>query len=253
MKLVYRTLMLAALVPFGAGWAQTAPATDAPAPAADGTAPVVAPPPPPPAAPAPPPVPAPKALAVFVAVQGAATGPFDQAKLAEMAKQGQLTAQSMVWKEGMAEWALATGIPEVKQILDASTPKVDVKALLVGTWEGEPQQEPIQWASPGATQTISGATTYGADGSMSFYGNMIIDMNDPNMPPITMLLSGEGTYEVRAMGEKDMVITPNIMVTASGGGMPGTQERVTTPTRYTIIDENTLRHTDSGAISRRIY
>lgn len=267
----FRTLILAALAPFGASFAQTTPVTEAPATAAPATAapaatapataapatkPPAAPapavtPPPPPAATTPPPVPAPQTLAVFVAVQGAATGPFDEARLKDMAAQGQLTAQSMVWKEGMAEWAAATGIPEVKQILDTTTPKLDVQALLVGSWESPPQQSPMV-GYPGATQTISGTTTYGADGSMSVYGTMVMDSYDAVMP-VTLILSGEGTYQVRAMGEKDIIVTPNIMITASGNGMPPMQERLTTPSRYTIIDENTLRSVEDGTISHKVY
>ena len=48
----------------------------------------------------PPPIPT---VAFHVAVNGQATGPFDISVLAQMATSGQLTAESLVWKSGMAQ------------------------------------------------------------------------------------------------------------------------------------------------------
>ena len=59
----------------------------------------------------PPPIPA----AVYhVAVNGQATGPFDATTLAQMVASGQLTANSLVWKNGMAQWAKAGTVDELK-------------------------------------------------------------------------------------------------------------------------------------------
>lgn len=52
-------------------------------------------------APVPPPVP--RSL-YYVAVNGAATGPFDMAVLKQMVAAGEFTRDSLVWKPGMAEW-----------------------------------------------------------------------------------------------------------------------------------------------------
>ena len=52
----------------------------------------------------PPPIPT---VAYHVAVNGQATGPFDISVLTQMAAAGQLTADSLVWKNGMAQWAKA--------------------------------------------------------------------------------------------------------------------------------------------------
>ena len=52
----------------------------------------------------PPPIPT---VAYHVAVNGQATGPFDISVLAQMATAGQFTADSLVWKNGMAQWAKA--------------------------------------------------------------------------------------------------------------------------------------------------
>lgn len=59
----------------------------------------------------PPPIPT---VAYHVAVNGQATGPFDLSMLTQMATNGQFTADSLVWKNGMAQWVKAGAIDELK-------------------------------------------------------------------------------------------------------------------------------------------
>ena len=59
----------------------------------------------------PPPIPQ---SAYHVAVNGSATGPYNLSVLQQMAASGQLTKDSLVWKNGMAEWAKAGAIDELK-------------------------------------------------------------------------------------------------------------------------------------------
>ena len=59
----------------------------------------------------PPPIPV---VAYNVAKDGKPTGPFEMAKLAEMASSGELLPDSLVWKQGMATWAKASSIDELK-------------------------------------------------------------------------------------------------------------------------------------------
>ena len=67
----------------------------------------------------PPPIPV---IAYHVAVNGQATGPFDLSTLAQMASNGQLTADSLVWKSGMVQWAKAGTIDELKNVFSAIPP-----------------------------------------------------------------------------------------------------------------------------------
>lgn len=67
----------------------------------------------------PPPIPT---AAYYVAVNGQATGPFDATTLAQMAESGQLTADSLVWKNGMAQWEKAGDVDELKYLLPAIPP-----------------------------------------------------------------------------------------------------------------------------------
>lgn len=69
----------------------------------------------------PPPIPA---VAYHVAVNGQATGPFDLAVLQQMAVAGQLVAGSLVWKVGMAEWAKAETVDELKNLFANVMPPI---------------------------------------------------------------------------------------------------------------------------------
>ena len=69
----------------------------------------------------PPPIP----TAVYhVAINGQATGPFDATTLAQMVASGQLTANSLVWKNGMAQWATAGTVDELKNLLANGMPPI---------------------------------------------------------------------------------------------------------------------------------
>lgn len=57
-------------------------------------------------------------VSIYVAIGGQAQGPFDYNMLKEMVKTGGLTAQTLVWKEGI-EWTPAIQVPEVASILNA--------------------------------------------------------------------------------------------------------------------------------------
>lgn len=59
----------------------------------------------------PPPIPT---VVYHLAVNGKATGPFDIDTLSQMANAGQITAESLVWKKGMAEWIKAGAVDELK-------------------------------------------------------------------------------------------------------------------------------------------
>lgn len=67
----------------------------------------------------PPPIPV---IAYHVAVNGQAAGPYDLAALTQMAIAGIFTKQSLVWKQGMAAWATAETVQELKTVFDAVPP-----------------------------------------------------------------------------------------------------------------------------------
>jgi membrane protease subunit (stomatin/prohibitin family) len=68
--------------------------------------------------------PLPLQIQLFVAVNGQQTGPFDQAALQQMLLSGQLTRDSLVWKQGMAAWGPAGQVPELSELFGAVPPPV---------------------------------------------------------------------------------------------------------------------------------
>jgi membrane protease subunit (stomatin/prohibitin family) len=68
---------------------------------------------------APPPLPG-----FFVAVNGQQSGPFDMAALQGMIQQGQFNKESLVWKNGMANWVKAGEVPELQSLFGAAPPPI---------------------------------------------------------------------------------------------------------------------------------
>ena len=60
--------------------------------------------------------------AYHVAVNGQAAGPFALSTLAQMTANGQLTGDSLVWKNGMAQWEKAIAVDELKGLFSKMPP-----------------------------------------------------------------------------------------------------------------------------------
>lgn len=76
----------------------------------------------PPAAPGAMPPPLPSAVQFYVALNGQQAGPFDEAALQGYAASGQLTAETLVWKAGMANWTKAGEVAELAGVLGSAPP-----------------------------------------------------------------------------------------------------------------------------------
>ncbi len=57
-----------------------------------------------------------------VSVNGAQAGPFNMQQLRQMALNGQLTPQTYVWKQGMANWEFANNVPELASLFAPPVP-----------------------------------------------------------------------------------------------------------------------------------
>ena len=68
---------------------------------------------------APPPIPS--GPTFFAAIGGQQAGPFDTAALKAQIESGNVSRETLVWTEGMAEWAPADGVEAVRSLF-ASTP-----------------------------------------------------------------------------------------------------------------------------------
>ena len=68
------------------------------------------------------PPPMPQQVMYHVAVGGVQQGPFPVVQLQQMAQQGQLIPDTLVWTAGMAGWAAANSVPELSQLFGAVPP-----------------------------------------------------------------------------------------------------------------------------------
>lgn len=67
----------------------------------------------------PPPIPN---VQYHVSVNGSQAGPFNLQQLAQMVQNGQLTKQTYVWKQGMANWDFAGNVPELASLFTPPIP-----------------------------------------------------------------------------------------------------------------------------------
>ncbi len=202
----------------------------------------------------PPPPPPPTGMKVFVAVNGQTTGPFDEAQLKTMIQAGNLKPDTLIWKEGMANWSAASTVAEMQPLLVAAKPAFDAKGFLVGTWEARDLKVPMPGVPEGGL--MSGTTAYSPDGSFRSFGMIRVNMPDPMRPGATNLMQlriqSVGTYTVTPMSETRFVIQTDSTVTMSvGNGIPPTTEKATGSQTIDILDRNTVR-SDEGYVSYRI-
>lgn len=70
------------------------------------------------------PPPVPPALTFHVVVNGQQAGPYDLNTLKQMAMQQQFTKDTLVWREGMANWTAAGQVPELSNIFGSVPPPI---------------------------------------------------------------------------------------------------------------------------------
>jgi membrane protease subunit (stomatin/prohibitin family) len=74
------------------------------------------------ASPAAAPPPLPGQASFYVALDGKQAGPFDSASLARLASEGKVNRDSLVWKQGMANWTPAGQVAELGNLFGATPP-----------------------------------------------------------------------------------------------------------------------------------
>lgn len=70
------------------------------------------------------PPPLPLQVQFYVAINGQQSGPFEMVILQQMAQSGQLTRDSLVWKQGMAAWDAAGQVAELSGVFGAVPPPI---------------------------------------------------------------------------------------------------------------------------------
>ena len=80
----------------------------------------------------------------YAVVQDQQAGPFNLGQLQEMWSQGQLNAQSYVWREGMAGWEPITSVPELAQLHSAASAAASQRGQQREAQQREAQQREAQ-------------------------------------------------------------------------------------------------------------
>ena len=99
------------------------------------------------------------AVQFFVHLNGQQMGPYPMATLKQGAESGQFTAQTPVWREGMANWTEAGQVPDLQSLFQAAAPPP------FGGASGGPPPFPGQAAAPPAAPPGPPATPPTGDGS----------------------------------------------------------------------------------------
>lgn len=70
------------------------------------------------------PPPLPPSLKFFIVINGQQNGPHDMQSLKNLVSQGQLTKETLVWREGMANWTAASQVAELTSVFGSVPPPV---------------------------------------------------------------------------------------------------------------------------------
>jgi len=70
----------------------------------------------------PPPIPQP--VQYYVAINGQQAGPFDAAALRQKIAEGAVTRETLVWKQGMANWTAAGQVADVAMMFGSVPPPI---------------------------------------------------------------------------------------------------------------------------------
>ena len=63
-------------------------------------------------------------VSYMIGVNGQQAGPFDWNQLQQLVQQGQLTQQTYVWKQGMANWEFAGQVQELQPLFMNAAPQM---------------------------------------------------------------------------------------------------------------------------------
>lgn len=216
---------------------------------------------------APPPLPveAP-ALSYFIDEGGSPAGPFDRAELEARVAGGTLDPETLVWTDGMADWADAGSIAELQDVLggdaaplvfsadgtadplddvDVASEEVSESALSVAEFAGTWLQTtvvPLDGLGEGRAEITY---VFSADGSYSMEGEIIAELNGT---PLEMFLTSEGVLTVQDVDAElfDMTLDGTMSMAIPTMGMEPVAEPISETTRYRRIDEDTIAEALTG-------
>ena len=189
------------------------------------------------------PPPLPVLPAYYVGIAGKPVGPLDEAALREKVASGDLDEDSLVWTEGMADWAPAADVTEIAALLEPEAPAMGAKAGdgktpkpaaadasgLAGGWEidGMIKIEGIGYVPADVLQVFN------PDGSYRASGTIISTVPGYGPQPVEMTVETVGSWTARVLADGSVELT---LHGASSVGVPSLGlAPVKSPVNETVI------------------
>lgn len=192
---------------------------------------------------APPPPPPPPQTRYYVLVNGAQTGPFTPEEIRRKAANGEISAATLVWTEGMAQWTEIGEVSELASLVPASkapaAPETDFSAYIRGGWGTRGQNVDL---GDGLTGDIVILTRFGRDNA-----NVSMQIDTVVYGQRARILGeGGGPFQLKPLGGAKFQIVPYWNVSYYSDGMPVGVESLNDPMVFTVIDQRTMREDATG-------
>ena len=186
--------------------------------------------------------PPPPVVAFMIVENGAQAGPFTIAQLKDRAKAGTFTNQTLVWKKGMANWTPAGEVAELADIVRvaAPPPPKDAKPFMLGRWQMNPIQVPIEGTTPGM---LRGIADYRPNGNYEIV--LVVEFAQGGVN-YRRTITNAGTYTAKYANANAITITAKgtrtIQLLAITTGQKAAPQVEKTDESFTIkvVDQNTV-------------
>ena len=186
--------------------------------------------------------PPPPVVAFMIVENGAQAGPFTIAQLKDRAKAGTFTNQTLVWKKGMANWTPAGEVAELAYIVRvaAPPPPKDAKPFMLGRWQMNPIQVPIEGTTPGM---LRGIADYRPNGNYEIV--LVVEFAQGGVN-YRRTITNAGTYTAKYANANAITITAKgtrtIQLLAITTGQKAAPQVEKTDESFTIkvVDQNTV-------------
>lgn len=193
-------------------------------------------------------------LEIYVVENGGRGGPYTREQLIEKARRGQVTGQSLVWMNGMADWTEAAAVPGIAELLTQTVPpppppERNYNEFLAGTWIGDPTQIPMEGVGLADVQAQFSFTEQG-----SFTAKIVRTVMTGFGVPLTIKEDTQGTYKLTQAGPEGFTIGYN-GTTISTSGYDGSTSTSPFSGQFPIkvIDENTITDGAKSIYRRQRY
>jgi hypothetical protein len=170
----------------------------------------------------------------FIGVNGQPTGPYDAAGLKALVEKGQLTRNSLVWKEGMTNWAAAGMVEELAPLFAAAPPPLPASQppppIPAQDSQETAQTDEYKWYNSFARGLQTNRVFINTGAGYGFFGGYNI-----GIPPVSLSM--------------DIKISNVVPITIGATGIFSTWEYTTGNSPYTV----SVTYMNIGIGSRAMY